>query len=160
MPDVPRLLVLGGSSFVDRAIVEDAVSRGCRVTTFNRGCGPWSHPDPDHLIGDRLVPADPERLGSRSWDFVVDTWSGAPGPPPMKKNRETYAASAATTELVIPAIDASFAKTIERGPLAWVVWGPTCGRAGDDCRRRGRESFALVDADGLSPPPRPGTLVA
>jgi len=78
----------------------------------------------------------------------------------MKKNRETYAASAATTELVIPAIDASFAKTIERGPLAWVVWGPTCGRAGDYCRRRGRESFALVDADGLSPPPRPGTLVA
>jgi len=51
MPDVPRLLVLGGSSFVDRAIVEDAVSRGCRVTTFNRGRGPWSHPDPDHLIG-------------------------------------------------------------------------------------------------------------
>jgi 2'-hydroxyisoflavone reductase len=32
-----RLLVLGGSAFVGRAIVDDALARGWEVTTFNRG---------------------------------------------------------------------------------------------------------------------------
>ena len=32
-----RLLVLGGSAFVGRAIVDDALARGWDVTTFNRG---------------------------------------------------------------------------------------------------------------------------
>jgi nucleoside-diphosphate-sugar epimerase len=32
----------------------------------------------ERLVGDRLVPADLEPLRVREWDFVVDTWSGAP----------------------------------------------------------------------------------
>lgn len=32
-----RLLVIGGTSFVGRALVGDAVGRGHQVTTFNRG---------------------------------------------------------------------------------------------------------------------------
>ena len=73
-----RLLVLGGSSFVGRALVEDGVARGWDVTTFNRGLRGWAHPDAEHLQGDRLRPADLAPLAARDWDVVADTWSGAP----------------------------------------------------------------------------------
>jgi 2'-hydroxyisoflavone reductase len=73
-----RLLVLGGSSFVGRAVVEDALRRGWAVTTFNRGRGGWTDPRVERLLGDRLQRGDLDQLGMREWDFVVDTWSGAP----------------------------------------------------------------------------------
>jgi 2'-hydroxyisoflavone reductase len=75
---VTRLLVLGGSSFVGRAVVEDALARGWSVTTFNRGHGAWAHPDVEQVRGDRLRPADLAPLRARDWDAVLDTWSGAP----------------------------------------------------------------------------------
>jgi nucleoside-diphosphate-sugar epimerase len=73
-----RLLVMGGSSFVGRAVVEDGLRRGWAVTTFNRGQAPWTDPRVERVLGDRLRPGDLDRLGQREWDFVVDTWSGAP----------------------------------------------------------------------------------
>jgi 2'-hydroxyisoflavone reductase len=73
-----RLLVLGGSSFVGRAVVEDGVRRGWSVATFNRGTRPAVDAAVEPLIGDRLVPADLAVLRDRDWDVVVDTWSGAP----------------------------------------------------------------------------------
>ncbi|MCW2983405.1 MAG: reductase, partial [Conexibacter sp.] len=73
-----RLLVLGGTSFVGRAVVEDGVARGWSVATFNRGRGAWAHPDAEPITGDRLDPASLTPLGGRDWDVVVDTWSGAP----------------------------------------------------------------------------------
>src|SRR3954452_3531358 len=73
-----RLLVLGGSSFVGRALAEAGVARGWRVTTFNRGRGAWAHPDAERLIGDRLDRATLAPLAARDWDLVADTWSGAP----------------------------------------------------------------------------------
>jgi 2'-hydroxyisoflavone reductase len=74
-----RLLVLGGSSFVGRALVEDGAARGWSVTTFNRGRSAWAHPDAEHLIGDRDAPATLEAaLGGREFDVVADTWAGAP----------------------------------------------------------------------------------
>jgi len=72
-----RLLVLGGTSFVGRALVENGVARGWDVTTFNRGRGAWSHPDATRAIGDRLDPGTLVPLGMRDWDVVADTWSGA-----------------------------------------------------------------------------------
>ncbi|HVV12727.1 NAD-dependent epimerase/dehydratase family protein [Amycolatopsis sp.] len=72
-----RLLVLGGTSFVGRAIVSEAAARGWSVTTFNRGRGAWSHPAASTLTGDRLRAADLAPL-AQPWDAVVDTWSGAP----------------------------------------------------------------------------------
>jgi 2'-hydroxyisoflavone reductase len=68
-----KLLVLGGSAFVGRAVVEAGVARGWDVTTFNRGRG-WSHPDVTALHGDRL--AWPGVDGA--WDLVVDTWAQDP----------------------------------------------------------------------------------
>jgi 2'-hydroxyisoflavone reductase len=76
--DRVKLLVLGGSGFVGRAVVADALRRGWAVTTFNRGRSPAPHPDVERLVGDRLRPADLEQLGERDWNFVVDTWAGAP----------------------------------------------------------------------------------
>jgi nucleoside-diphosphate-sugar epimerase len=74
-----RLLMLGGTAFVGRAVVEDAVARGWEVATFNRGRGAWAHPDAERLTGDRLDPASyAPLLAQRDWDVVVDTWSGAP----------------------------------------------------------------------------------
>jgi nucleoside-diphosphate-sugar epimerase len=73
-----RLLVLGGSSFVGRALVEEGVARGWSVATFNRGRGGWAHPDAERLIGDRDDPATLEALRGREFDVVADTWAGAP----------------------------------------------------------------------------------
>lgn len=78
-PAMPlELLVLGGSSFVGRALVEEGVGRGWRVTTFNRGRTRWSHPEARRIAGDRLDPATLAPLRERQWDVVADTWAGAP----------------------------------------------------------------------------------
>jgi 2'-hydroxyisoflavone reductase len=70
-----KVLVLGGSGFVGRAVAVEASRGGHHVTVFNRG-----HRDPVPgvvtVIGDRLTPDGLDALGSGSWDVVVDTWSG------------------------------------------------------------------------------------
>lgn len=69
-----RLLVLGGSAFLSRAVVEEAVARGHSVTAACRGT---SGPVPDgatHLAWDRTRPAPPE-LASGRFDAVVDVAS-------------------------------------------------------------------------------------
>jgi 2'-hydroxyisoflavone reductase len=70
-----RLLMLGGTHFVGRAVTEEALARGWQVTTFNRG---RTEPPPGvtALTGDRTK--DLSALESGEWDAVVDTWSGAP----------------------------------------------------------------------------------
>ena len=78
MAVLKRLLVLGGTSFVGRAVVTEAVDRGWSVTTFNRGRGIWAHPAAERITGDRTVAADLDRLRDGPWDAVVDTWTGAP----------------------------------------------------------------------------------
>ncbi|MBW8484220.1 NAD-dependent epimerase/dehydratase family protein [Actinomadura parmotrematis] len=72
-----RLLLLGGTEFVGRAVAEDAVARGWDVTVFHRG----RHPAPagaSALLGDRLAPGGLAALDEGEWDAVVDTWSAAP----------------------------------------------------------------------------------
>lgn len=72
-----RLLVLGGSGFVGRAVVRAALERDWSVATFNRGRSP-AEPGVTELRGDRRSPADLEALGAEHFDAVVDTWAGAP----------------------------------------------------------------------------------
>lgn len=66
-----NILVLGGTVFVGRHIVTEAVARGHQVTLFNRG----THPAPEgvaHVInGDRN--GDTGLLVTGSWDAVIDT---------------------------------------------------------------------------------------
>ncbi|WP_412539311.1 NAD-dependent epimerase/dehydratase family protein [Longispora sp. K20-0274] len=67
-----RILVLGGTSFVGRAIVEDALRTGARVTIFGRGkTGTELFPEVPRLVGDRDT-GDYAALADGSWDAVVD----------------------------------------------------------------------------------------
>ena len=67
-----RVLVLGGTIFVGRHVVEAALARGDEVTLFNRGRhGPELFPDVERIRGDRE--GDLSLLEGRSWDAVVDT---------------------------------------------------------------------------------------
>lgn len=67
-----RILVLGGTSFVGRAIVEDALRVGAEVTLFGRGkTGPDLFTDLTRLIGDRDS-GDYAALRAGTWDAVVD----------------------------------------------------------------------------------------
>ncbi|NYE42893.1 nucleoside-diphosphate-sugar epimerase [Streptomyces fulvorobeus] len=72
-----RILMLGGTEFVGRAVTEDAQARGWQVTVFHRG----HHAPPPGvtaLTGDRTADGGLAALAGGSWDLVVDTWSGAP----------------------------------------------------------------------------------
>jgi nucleoside-diphosphate-sugar epimerase len=74
-----RLLVLGGTRFVGRAIVTDALDRGWQVDAVNRGeTGPLPE-GARHLAADRTDPAQlAAALGDSTWDVVVETWARAP----------------------------------------------------------------------------------
>jgi nucleoside-diphosphate-sugar epimerase len=67
-----RILILGGSGFTGPYQVRYAVSRGHKVTTFNRG---KTHPgelpaEVEQLVGDRNGKLD--ALKNRQWDVVID----------------------------------------------------------------------------------------
>ncbi|MFC7718514.1 NAD-dependent epimerase/dehydratase family protein [Nonomuraea recticatena] len=67
-----RILVLGGTSFVGRAIVEDALRADAEVTLFGRGkTGTDLFPQLTRLIGDRDT-GDYAALHDGTWDAVVD----------------------------------------------------------------------------------------
>lgn len=67
-----RLLVLGGTSFVGRAVVEEGVARGHVVTLFSRGrTGAELFSDLDRRRGDRDS-GDYASLADGDWDAVVD----------------------------------------------------------------------------------------
>ena len=66
-----RLLVLGGTKFLGRAVVEAALARGEEVTLFNRGqTNPELFPEVEKLRGDR--DGDLSALEGREWDAVID----------------------------------------------------------------------------------------
>jgi 2'-hydroxyisoflavone reductase len=71
---IMRLLVLGGTRFVGRAIVTAASGLGWEVTTFNRGVSGPDEANVMALRGDRGRAGDLVRLaGAGPWDAVVDT---------------------------------------------------------------------------------------
>lgn len=74
-----RLLVLGGTRFVGRAVVAEALERGDDVTALHRGVTGVLPAGVRELRADRTDPAELARaLGSGRWDAVADTWAGAP----------------------------------------------------------------------------------
>jgi 2'-hydroxyisoflavone reductase len=67
-----RILVVGGTLFVGRAVVDRALEQGHEVILFNRGkTNPWLFPDVEHIVGDR--DGDLMALGDLRFDVVVDT---------------------------------------------------------------------------------------
>jgi len=74
-----RLLVLGGTHHVGRAVVEAALVRGDVVTTLTRGLTGHAAGGVDARRADRRDPAEVTRaLADDTWDAVVDTWSFEP----------------------------------------------------------------------------------
>ena len=72
-----RLLILGGTVFLGRHLVEAALSRGHEVTLFNRGQhDPDIFPEVERLRGDRTY--DLEALRGRRWEAVIDTCGFVP----------------------------------------------------------------------------------
>ncbi|NUR85680.1 MAG: NAD-dependent epimerase/dehydratase family protein [Nonomuraea sp.] len=69
-----KILLIGGTGFLGRAIAVEALARGHEVTTFNRGLSGDDVAGVEAVRGDRESAADLARLAEgRSWDFVVDT---------------------------------------------------------------------------------------
>jgi 2'-hydroxyisoflavone reductase len=68
-----KLLIIGGTRFLGRHLVTEALERGHEVTLFNRG----NHPPPsdavENIKGDRNNDSDLEKLKGRRWDVVIDT---------------------------------------------------------------------------------------
>jgi 2'-hydroxyisoflavone reductase len=74
-----RVLILGGSVFLGRAIVEEAIGRGLDVTTFNRGRSGSPLPGVATVHGDRERDEDLARLvAGREWDAVIDVCGYTP----------------------------------------------------------------------------------
>lgn len=73
-----KLLVLGGTIFVGRAIVDEAIERGHDVTVFHRGQrgGDLFGNRVDKILGDR--DGELEKLGDQRWDAVIDTCGYVP----------------------------------------------------------------------------------
>jgi 2'-hydroxyisoflavone reductase len=66
-----KVLVLGGTQFLGRAIVDALLERGDEPTLFNRGrTNPDLYPDVEKLRGDRSK--DISALEGHEWDGVVD----------------------------------------------------------------------------------------
>jgi len=67
-----KILILGGTVFLGRHLVADALERGHDVTLFNRGQhDPDLYPETEKLRGNR--DGNLEALQGRRWDAVIDT---------------------------------------------------------------------------------------
>ncbi len=73
-----RILVLGGTGFIGPHQVRYALSRGHRLTLFNRGRRPIDWPgEVEELIGDREK-GELASLANREWDVCIDNPTSAP----------------------------------------------------------------------------------
>jgi len=74
-----KLLLLGGTLFLGRAIAEAALQQGHQVTLFTRGQHDselFAQPGVTHIQGDRLQ--DLSALQGQTWDAVIDTSAYVP----------------------------------------------------------------------------------
>ena len=66
-----NILILGGTKFLGRHLVDSALTRGHGVTLFNRGkTNPGLFPQVETILGDREH--DINKLAGRAWDVVID----------------------------------------------------------------------------------------
>ena len=72
-----NMLIMGGTRFLGRHLVDSALARGHSVTLFNRGkSNPDLFPQVETILGDREH--DIEKLSGRTWDAVIDTCGYVP----------------------------------------------------------------------------------
>lgn len=66
-----KFLIIGGTKFLGRHLVEAALAAGHEVTLFNRGkTNPTLFPNLETIVGDREH--DIEKLSGREWDAAID----------------------------------------------------------------------------------------
>jgi nucleoside-diphosphate-sugar epimerase len=114
-----RILILGGTGFTGPYQVRYALSRGHKITTFNRG---KTHPgelprEVEQLVGDRNGQLD--ALKDRQWDVVIDNPTSVPvwvrdGAQILKGNVERYVFISTISVYA----DTSKPGTVETAPLA------------------------------------------
>jgi len=112
-----RILVLGGTKFLGRAVVEAALARGHELTLFNRGqTNADLFPDVERLQGDRT--GDLAALSGGEWDAVVDTSGYVPRT--VRASAEALRASAGHYTFVSSvSVYASFTQAVtEDSPVA------------------------------------------
>ena len=72
-----QLLIIGGTRFLGRALVDEARAAGHSVTLFNRGqSNPGLYPDVEQIHGDR--DGGLNALAGRRWEAVIDTCGYVP----------------------------------------------------------------------------------
>jgi 2'-hydroxyisoflavone reductase len=72
-----RILIIGGTRFVGRAITEEAARRGHDVSVFHRGSTPVGDiPGVSEIIGDRN--SDRAGLAAGNWDATIDVCAYRP----------------------------------------------------------------------------------
>ncbi|AST91510.1 NAD-dependent dehydratase [Sutcliffiella cohnii] len=71
-----KVLVIGGTRFLGRFIVEEALKQGHEVTLFNRGNNQELFPQLETIIGDRTE--DLSLLDTGKWDAAIDTCGFTP----------------------------------------------------------------------------------
>jgi len=115
-----KLLVLGGTLFLGRHVVDAALARGHEVTLFNRGRRDVPWPEVETLQGDRDGGLD--ALEDRRWDAVVDTSGYVPrlvGASASKLARAVEHYTYISSVSVYPDTDAP--GTDERAPVQTLV---------------------------------------
>ncbi|MGQ0838190.1 NAD-dependent epimerase/dehydratase family protein [Actinokineospora sp.] len=105
-----KILVLGGSWFLGRAVVEGAIARGWEVTTFRRGHSGEDVAGSRTVRGDRTSKDDLSRLArSGPWDAVLDTSGYVP--------RETLNVARALEQVAARAVFVSTVSVYEGWPV-------------------------------------------
>jgi 2'-hydroxyisoflavone reductase len=88
-----RILILGGTRFLGRAITEAAIGRGDTVTLFNRGkTNPGLYPGVETVAGDRADSLS--AVAGREWDAVVDVAGYTPAV--VRLSAEAFAGTTAS----------------------------------------------------------------
>src|SRR5262245_4860679 len=68
-----KILILGGTKFLGRHLVDSALAGGHEVTLFNRGkTNPNLFPQIETILGDREHDLDKLAQAGREWDTVID----------------------------------------------------------------------------------------
>lgn len=89
-----NLLIIGGTRFLGRHLVDSALARGHAITLFHRGkSNPGLYPQVETILGDREQ--DLARLSGQNWDAVIDTCGYLPrivrlSARALKNNVESY----------------------------------------------------------------------
>jgi len=154
-----RLLIIGGTRFAGRHLVEVALARGHTLTLFNRGqSNSELFSQVEQLHGDRTEDLSP--LQGRTWEAVIDT----SGYVPRHVRRSSEALAAATNQYVFISTVSVYAENNPRGmdetaPLAALsdetveeVTGETYGRLKVLCEQAVEQALperALIIRPGL-----------